>query len=169
MRRAVLAAGLAAAAIASGCQSAPLYRPAAAPGATGYFDQPISERRVQVTFRGTAVTPRETVESALLVRAAEVTQQRGFTHFVFDTRDTAADLRIRSDFSPWPGWGWPGYGWYYHGWGPGWGAGLRTKADTIYEAYAEIVLIGAAEARAEPRAIPAADVLARLGPRFRGF
>jgi len=43
------------------------------------------------------------------------------------------------------------------------------RITAAYEAYAEIVLLNGAEARAEPRAIPAADVLARLGPRFRGF
>ena len=59
------------------------------------------------------------------------------------------------------GWGWGG------GWG-GWGFPYEPSYDVVvrtnYEAYAEIVLLTADQAAKEPRALAAADVIARLGP-----
>ena len=56
--------------------------------ATGYTDRALTQNRYRVTFTGNTVTPRETVESYLLLRAAEVTRAAGYSHFMFDTRNT---------------------------------------------------------------------------------
>ena len=52
---------------------------------------PLTQNRYRVTFTGNSVTPRETVESYLLLRAAEVTRAAGYSNFMFDTRNTKAN------------------------------------------------------------------------------
>ena len=61
-----------------------LMPPAAAGQPTGYTDRQLSDNRWRVTFTGNSVTPRETVEDDLLLRAAEVTL--GGRHTAFPVR-----------------------------------------------------------------------------------
>jgi len=48
----------------------------------GYAEQAIEDRRYRVTFAGNSATPRTRVENGLLLRAAELAQERGHAHFV---------------------------------------------------------------------------------------
>lgn len=159
--------GLAMLALAA-CVSEPApYGPRTTESSTGYTDQQLAANRYRVTFTGNSATSRETVENYLLLRAAEVTLSAGYTHFVFDTRDTKARTTYYSSFTGWPGW--HGYGWYWHSWpyGPPYGPydmDVTTRPITRYQAYAEIVLLTEAQAKAEPRALSAQDVIARLRP-----
>jgi hypothetical protein len=151
-----------------GCETAATYHPLEESSGTGYTDQQLAANRYRVTFTGNSVTPRETVESYLLLRAAEVTLNSGYRHFIFDTRDTQAQTTYRSDFVGWPGW--HGYGWYGHTWPYGaWGMGadVTTRPITRYEAYAEIVVLTDDQAKKETRAIDAQDVLVHIGPIAR--
>ena len=87
---------------------------------------------------------------------------------MFDTRNTKAKTTYMSNFSGWPGW--RGYGWYWHSWawgpyGPGpFDMDMTARPITRYHAYAEIVLLTPAQARAEPRAIDAHQIVAHLRP-----
>jgi hypothetical protein len=156
----------------AGCANPSTYHPAENDRSTGYSDQRLADNRYRVAFSGNSVTRRETVENYLLLRSAEVTRDAGFGWFVFDNRDTEAKTTYHSDFAGQPGWGpgfGPGFGWYYHSWqhdpwDPYWGRGGDAIPTTRYEAYAEIVLLTPDQAKAEPRALNAADVIARLGP-----
>ena len=162
MRLAVLAA---AAVLLAACETPATYHPATREGGPGYTDEQLAANRFRVTFTGNAATKRQTVENYLLLRSAEVTLKAGYRYFVFDTRDTQAETTYHSDFVGWPGW--RGYGWYWHSWPyGGWGAGAdyTSRPITSYEAYAEIVLLTDAQAKTEPRAIPAQDVLDHIGP-----
>jgi hypothetical protein len=153
-------AAAAAVLLLSACQTPALYQPRADASGVGYSDQQLAANRFRVGFTGNSTTRREAVEDYLLRRAAEVTQKAGYRWFVFDTRDTKAQTAYQSDFT-----GWPGHGWYRHGW-PGWGLpsdGL-ARPITSYEAYAEIVLLNDDQAKNEPRAMRADDVLSHLGP-----
>lgn len=150
------------------CATPAPYAPMMPGQATGYTDRQISENRWRVTFTGNSVTPREMVETALLRRAAEVTLAAGRTNFMFDTRDTRA--RTRYDAIPTgPGFGY-GYGFGYWGFRPHWGfyGAMGPEVDIVsttkYESYAEIVLLTADQARSEPRALDARDVLAHMAP-----
>ena len=88
-RLAALAIALAGSVALSGCMTATPYQPAAASSsATGYSDQQIEADRFQVSFRGNSLTARETVERYLLFRAAELTVQNGFDHFILVSKDT---------------------------------------------------------------------------------
>jgi len=146
-----------------GCATEPPYGPKA-PGHTyGYADQRLGENRYRVTYTGSTLTPRATVENYLLLRAAQVTLDSGFSFFAFDVRDTKRDTRYYTDFDPWPGW--PGYGWYWHSWA--WGPPPfppETTAVSRYDAYSEIVMLTPEQAKNDPHAIDAHDVIARLSP-----
>lgn len=156
----------------AGCMTATPYAPRLEGQATGYTDRALAQNRYRVTFTGNTATPRETVETYLLLRAAEVARAANSTHFMFDTRNTRANTSVqtvpygpaaydpfwRPRYGVWGGWG---------GWG-GWGFPYEPMQDVVvrtnYEAYAEIVLLTADQAAKEPRALAAADVIARLGP-----
>lgn len=147
------------------CTTPAVYGPREPGQTTGYTDERLSDNRYRVTYTGNAATARETVEDFLMLRAAEVTLQSGFSHFVFDTRDTQARTTYYSSFvDGWPGWGRRrGYGWYWHNWP--YDEDVATTSITRYQAYAEIVMLSDDQAKAEPRAIDAHEIVANLGPK----
>jgi len=161
-----LAAGLLA-----GCMTPTPYQPRLQGQETGYTDRALAQNRFRVTFTGNTATPRETVESYLLLRAAEVTRAAGYQSFMFDTRNTNANRSIQTvPYGPDPYWG-SGFGWGRRGgfgyWG-GWGFPYEPNMDVIvrtnYDAYAEIVLLTPDQAAKEPRAMNANDVISHIGP-----
>ncbi|MEI7790734.1 MAG: hypothetical protein WCJ15_06100 [Alphaproteobacteria bacterium] len=136
---------------------------------TGYTDRALTHTRYRVTFTGNTVTPRETVESFLLLRAAEVTRAAGYTNFVFDTRNTRTNTSVQTvPYGPpadpfWGGYGRRGFG-YWGGWGFAYEPAVDVVVRTNFEAYAEIVLLTPEQAAKEPRSLNAAEVIARIGP-----
>ena len=142
------------------CASPMPYQPKTADSRVGYSDEQIAQNRWRITYSGDSLTDRATVEDYLLFRSAQVTQAAGAQWFMFDTRDTKAKTTYTSDFAGWPGW--PGHGWYWHSWP------YERQFDAFpvvrYEAYAEIVLLTNEQAKAEPRAVNAQDVLDHIGP-----
>ena len=166
--RPLVAAALAAGAITlAGCAVPTPYAPRLQGQQTGYTDRALAHNRYRITFSGNSVTPRDTVETYLLLRAAEVTRAAGYGSFVFDTRNT----RARTTYQTVPAFGGdPWFGAYrgrYAYWG-GWGFAYQPSVDVVsrthYQAYAEIVLLTPEQAAREPRAIDANDVIAHLGP-----
>ena len=163
----------------AGCATPAPYAPMAPGQATGYTDRQLSDNRWRVTFTGNSVTPRETVENSLLLRAAEVTLASGHSHFVFDTRDTKAQTRYDA-FPVGPPYGYGfhrgfgygfgyGYGPGYWGFHPAWGYSafgpdVDIVSTTKYESYAEIVVLNDEQAQREPRAVDARAVIARIPP-----
>lgn len=146
------------------CVSPTPYKPASPDHYTGYSDQRLADNRYRVTFRGNSATVREKVEDYLLLRSAEVTREAGYAWFVFDTRNTEAKTTYQTDFAGWPGWG-PGYGWYWHSWAfDPYGRVATTVSTTNYEAYAEVIMLTPEQAKADPHALRADDVITRLGP-----
>jgi hypothetical protein len=153
----------------SACATGPTpYQAQKGPGTTGYSDQELTHNRFRVTFTGNSQTPRETVENYLLLRAAEVTLHADYEYFMFDTRSTKAKTTYLSSFTGWPGWG--GYGWYWHSWPYGpygprpYAMDSTSHPITRYHAYAEIVLLTAEQAKKEPRAMNAHEVIAHVSP-----
>jgi hypothetical protein len=153
-------------ALLASCASQPPYYGPRKPGETvGYTDTRIDQNRYRVTYSGNSATDRETVENFLLIRAAQVTLESGYSQFLFDTRDTKANTTYYSSFTGWPGW--PGFGWYWYSWPYGprpIDAEGESRPITRFEAYAEIVMLTAAQAAKEPRAIDANQIIVRLGP-----
>ncbi len=167
------------------CATPTPYQPASGQGfyRNGYSDQQIEPNRYQVSFSGNSLTSRETVERYLLYRAAQLTLEHGYDHFLLADRDT--NLRSRTYSTP--GWGGAGFGggFGWGGWGPAWryrsaGFGWRRwdpfwgdpffdrsvdiRTVDKYEAMAEIVLGRGAKPRDNIRAFDARSVLQSLGP-----
>src|SRR3546814_9213446 len=96
------------------CASPTPYQPATGYGfnRTGFSEQRIESNRYMVSFSGNSLTSRETVERYLLFRAAELTVQQGFDHFILVDRNTDRKTRTYVDrpFGPGP----------YGFWGPSW-------------------------------------------------
>jgi hypothetical protein len=179
-----LAAALAGSAGLAGCMSATPYQPATASSRAGYWDEQIESNRFRVSFAGNTLTSRDTVERYLLYRAAELTVQRGFDHFVLVNRDTETrteTYRTPGAFygpGPWgywspswrfyrgPRWGWRSYDPFWDD--PFWRSrdwDYRTVRQ--YEAMAEIVTGRGPKPGDNVRAFDAREVLDRLGPSIK--
>lgn len=154
-----IATAAAATLLLAACATPAAYQPRQGGSGTGYTDEQLAANRWRVTFTGNSATKRQTVENFLLLRAAEVTSKAGYRWFVFDSRDTKAETSYQSDFD-----GWPGRGRYWHSWPYGGFGGEMSRPITSYEAYAEIVLLSEAQAKNEPRAMQAEDVIAHVRP-----
>src|SRR3954469_19516746 len=144
-----------------GCMQPTPYQPRLEGQATGYTDRALTHNRYRVTFTGNTVTPRETVESYLLLRAAEVTRAAGYTNFMFDTRNTRANTSLQTvPYGPPPDPFWGGFGrrGYWGGWGFAYDPMVDVVVRTNYEAYAEIVLLTPEQAAKEPRSLNANEV-----------
>lgn len=157
---------LIAAGLLAGCMIPTLYAPRTEGQRTGYTDRALTQTRYRVTFTGNSVTPRETVEDYLLLRAAEVTRAAGYPAFMFDTRNTRANHTY--DALPY---GPPGPMGASAAVGAAGVAGVLpydpavdVVVRTNYEAYAEIVLLTPDQAAKDLRSINAADVITHLGP-----
>lgn len=154
--------------LAAACATGPVYRPRGPGELVGYTDTRLTENRYRVTFTGSTGTRREEVEDYLLRRAAEVTLENGYTHFVFDARDTSASTYYRSDFGPRTRVG-IGFGrlgprsWYWSSlaFGDPWYDG-NIRPVTRFEAYSEIVMLMPADAARDPASIDARELLASL-------
>ncbi len=166
----IAAAGLALAA----CASPTPYQPEAS--GRGFADQSLEADRFRVTFSGNTLTPRETVENYLLYRAAELTLEKGFDHFVVADMDTErhtsywsntpglmrpAGYWSRSPWYPWYPWH-PWYGSPFHD------TGLTTlEPRERYSASANIVLRKGPKPDDDAHAYDAQAVIDRLGPQVK--
>lgn len=84
----------AAAIFITACATATPYQQAQAPGASGFSQTKVQSDRYTVSFSGNSLTERETVETYLLYRAAEVAVENGYSYFTVDDKDTEAKTRI---------------------------------------------------------------------------
>jgi hypothetical protein len=166
--------------LTAGCQTATPYQPLGASRTSGGFsDQRLEPDRYRVGFAGNSMTSRETVETYLLYRAAELTVAQGYDWFEMADRDTERRSQTYVDrpFSPGP-YGFWGPSWRYYGrglgwrsWDPFWGDPFWDRDIDIrtvdrYEATAEIVLGRGAKPGGNPRAFDARAVLDALGQRI---
>ena len=185
MKRLLTAAAIALAAGLAACATATPYQPAvmtASGPANGFYEMPLEGNRWRVGFAGNTVTSRQQVEDALLLRAAELTLQRGFDHFLAVNRATERDVSYRSS----PGMMSSRYGFGYPYWSPAWrfyrpGWGWRYRDPFYdpffmdrdyelreidkYEANAEIIMGRGPAPAGDPRAFDARQVYANLSPR----
>jgi len=136
----------------------------------GFQEQQIEENRLRITFRGNTLTDRETVETYLLYRAAELTLQNGKDYFVVVTRDTEEHSRLQGD-----SFGRSRYGFAYYayrprfGWSPWydpfWDEPTRYREVTRYEAVAEIAMFNGQKPANDASAFSAREVQANLQGR----
>jgi len=166
----------------AGCQTATPYQPLTRNARTGggYTDQQIEPNRFRVTFAGNAMTSRETVETYLLYRAAQLTVDRGFDWFEMADRNTEkqSNTYLTQPFGPgpygyWgPMWRYRGRGFGWRDWDPYWGnpfwaGSVDVTTINRYEAMAEIVTGRGAKPAGNARAFDARQVLTNLAPRVQ--
>lgn len=167
LRRFQVALVLGALALA-GCAHPTPYQ--AATNGQGYAEQALEQDRVRVSFAGNTLTPRETVENYLLYRAAELTQQRGYDHFIVAERSIERSTTYRSTLSGAGGSRFFGafhHGFYPHGFYPRGFGGFSTVSTRPLNRYTGVADILMAEGEApEDRAdaYDASDVLKNLAP-----
>jgi hypothetical protein len=158
--------------VLAACASVTPYQPAAQPGAYGFTERRIENNRYAITFSGNSLTERETVESYLLYRAAELTLQQGFDYFVVAQRATdgrsslvpyggSGHLGFRPDYY----WYAPRYGWrsYYD---PFWNDTTYREV-TRYQATAEIALFKGQKPATDAQAFDARQVTQNLEGQIR--
>lgn len=125
LRRVKAWALIASAAVLTACATATPYQPAAnADARNGFSEIQIESDRARISFDGNSLTDRETVETYLLYRAAELTKQKGYDYFLLTERETDKKTRIRPTGFVDPYYGYfdysyfhPRYGWsspYYY-------------------------------------------------------
>ena len=125
----------------TGCMTATPYAPRLEGQATGYTDRALAQNRYRITFTGNSATPRETVETYLLLRSAEVARAANATHFLFDTRNTRANTTVQAvPYGPPldPFWGRPRLG-YWGGWG-GWGFPYEAMQQRLAQGILEVMV-----------------------------
>jgi hypothetical protein len=151
----------------------------------GYSEQRIESDRFRVTFAGNSMTSRETVESYLLFRAAELTQGQGFDWFAIADRQTDRQTQTYVQSDPfYNGWYGSNFGhfaptWRYFGAGGGWNSwhphmgspffASQMDVRTIqkFEATAEILMGRGPKPATDPAAFEARAVIENLGPRIQ--
>ena len=144
LKKLVMAAGVIA---LTACATATPYQPAKSDNMrNGFSETQIENDRVRITFDGNSLTKRETVETYLIFRAAELTKQNGYDYFTVTDRAVDKETRLQSTgfndpyygffdysyFHPRYGWSNPYYRPYYSRFGRG-GFGYRDPfADPFY-------------------------------------
>jgi hypothetical protein len=179
MRRGLMLAALAALSLSAlslgACTTATPFEPATKANAGyGYSERRIEDDRFTVTFAGNSVTSRQTVESYMLYRSAQLTVNSGYDWFETIERHTQGNTQVVGAYDPW----WGAYGPYWRptwraygrrgwgAWGPGWGPDWDVSTITRYEASTDIVMHHGAKPADNPRALDAHQVLTNLGPHI---
>ena len=157
------------AAMLASCASGPTPYAPAGESRYGLTEQQVESDRFRISFSGNSLTDRDTVETYLLYRAAELTLDQGYDYFRLTQRDTESDTRLVGS-STYDRFGLqyryyhPAYGWDGR-YDPFWND-VNIREVTRYEAMAEIVL-GRGAVPDAPDAFNAREVVANLGPRVQ--
>jgi hypothetical protein len=166
MKRILIAACLAA---LSACAATPTpYQPYVKSDG-GFTETQIETNRVRLTFKGNSLTDRETVETYMLYRAAEVTLANNFDYFVVADRATDAKSRTYGNYYGDPYFdSFPlRYRYYDPFWGSAWSRSFDTTTVTNYEASGEIAMFKGAKPSDKPEAFDARDVVKNLALKVK--
>jgi len=135
----------------SACATGPDYKPRGV-GGVGYSEQQLAPNRFMVSFSGSSAIPQSAVQSYLMRRAAEVTLQAGYTHFMVGTPNV--DSRTHYEFIG---------DMFLHGPDYARRAGLPLTypnwPETRYAVSAEVTMLRPEEAGGNPQAIDARSFL----------
>lgn len=161
MKRPILAAF--AALMLSACVTATPYQPASKhTDAEGYSEQRIENDRWRVTFSGNEVTSKQTVESYMLMRAAELTLASGFDWFETVDRSTEAQVTYWGPDYYDGGW----YGPYGNNWSPRWTYDNDWAAGTAYQVQTNIIMHHGERPKDNVHAFDARQVVTNVGPHI---
>jgi hypothetical protein len=151
------------------CQTPTPYKAALTPNDDGYSTQRLEANRFRISFRGNSLTTRQTVDTYMLFRAAEVTLQNAGDYFIVVNKDVDKSTAYEN-YGDDLAWGWGGgWGWRHGFGGPGFGGGFSggidyTRPISSYDAIADIVTYRGPKPAANPYAYDAREVLNAIGP-----
>jgi hypothetical protein len=97
MRPVILA--VSASLLAAACANAPAYREASREGAQGYTAQVLERDRYRVSYTGDRHQTAAEVQNLALLRAAELTMEKGGDWFEVVSADTDKDVDVRERFA----------------------------------------------------------------------
>ncbi len=106
-------------AVLTACATATPYQPSTSADArNGFSEMQIENDRVRISFDGNSLTKRDTVETYLLYRAAELTKQKGYDYFTLTNRATDEKTRVQYTGFDDPYYGYFDYAYYHprYGW-----------------------------------------------------
>ena len=152
------------------CQTATPYQPLhGGPAAGGYSESRIEADRWRVSFKGNDETSRDTVETYLLYRAAELTLAQGYDWFEPMERHT--DKKVEVEPGYYGGvYGGFGYGFgrrRFYGWGPYWGDPFFDETvEEKFSTSAEIIMGHGPKPADDRRAMDAREVMSNLRPHI---
>lgn len=148
------------------CATPTPYQPAVGPFGDGYTTQQIESNRFRISFKGNSLTTRQTVDTYMLYRAAEVTLQNGADYFVIVNKDVDKNTAYEN-YGNDLAWGWGGgWGWRHgFGPGPGFGGGVDySRPINSYDAIADIVTYRGPKPPDNRDAYDAREVMSAVGP-----
>ena len=162
------ALAIAAFGVLSACATSTPYAAAGSDDGYGFSEQRIEDDRFRITFKGNSLTDRETVETYLHYRAAEITLAYGYDHFIVVKDDTEksttySGTRDRGFYSYYGvGRPFPYYGYGYR-WDPFYDD-VAIRERRRYSAIAYFVLGKGEKPADEPAAYDARQVIENLRP-----
>lgn len=145
------------------CSGPTAYAPSV-DGDDGYAERQIEDNRYRVQFRGNSLTDRETVETYLLYRAAEVTLASGHDHFRIVDQEVEPTTTYYGDG---PGVGVFGSHGYRYGTGFGLSLGTTLSPSTSYDAVANVLVFKGPKPEGDANAYDAREVIRLIGPTVR--
>lgn len=110
---------VAGAAILTACATATPYQASTSADArNGFSEIQIENNRTRISFDGNSLTKRDTVETYLLFRAAELAKQNGYDYFTLTNRATDEKTRVQYTGFDDPYYGYFDYAYYHprYGW-----------------------------------------------------
>ena len=155
--------------VVAACQVPTPYKAAVSQYDDGYSAQQIESNRFRISFRGNSLTTRQTVDTYMLYRAAEVTLQSGGDYFIVVNKDVDKNTAYEN-YGDDLAWGWGGgWGWRHGFGGPGFGGGFGggvdyTRPINSYDAIADIVTYRGPKPASNANAYDAHEVLNAIGP-----
>lgn len=153
------------AAIVAACATSTPYTPASTQSEYGFSEQKIEADRYRITFRGNSLTTRDTVETYLLYRAAELTVENGYDYFIVVSDETEKQTSYSGASYPGPYFYGRGRPFPYYGWGYRWDPrfdDIDIREVNRYTAMAYIVM-GTGPKPKKATAYTAQEVLDNLG------
>lgn len=91
-----VAAAVAAALLLGGCSTSTIYQPATSDGGSGFSSTQLGENAFEVRFRGKSSTSSEKASDFALLRAAELTLEKGFNYFVIDDDENSKQTGVHT-------------------------------------------------------------------------
>lgn len=163
-----LAAGAVALALLLGaCASVPTgYTPAQSARGDGYREQRVEANRFLISVRGNFNTERARVEQILLLRAADLTLENGYDHFILAgrTADVSRNLTPVGGDSRF-GWSWYSPRWGWRWWNdPIWSDAPSYLEVSRFEVTADVAMFKGAKPAGDANAYDARSVRESIGP-----